>query len=152
MKRLVVVFALTAACAAPGAAPFGQIPLRNPTAPVASQSNVALDQLLGTWTVVQGAGISPGQNIQISPEDIVIANETVPFTLRDHGRLHLANDQQLWVHWLDTSARTVVLGDPNGSRVWIMDRSAASSPDRIKAAREILQWYGYDLTRIESAV
>ena len=43
-----------------------------------------------------------------------------------------------------------VLGDPNGTRVWIMDRTGRPG-DRLRPAQEILEWYGYDLSRMEGA-
>jgi apolipoprotein D and lipocalin family protein len=57
----------------------------------------------------------------------------------------------LWVHWLDFDNRTAALGAPDGSRVWIMDRSGAPA-ERLSAAREILDWYGYDLSRLRGPV
>jgi apolipoprotein D and lipocalin family protein len=76
------------------------------------------------------------------------SRETVTsFMARGQGRYE-TGDGPLWVHWLDVGNRTAAIGDPWGGRVWIMDRTGTSSPDRIRAAREILHWYGYDLTRL----
>ena len=41
------------------------------------------------------------------------------------------------------------MGDPDGQRVWIMDRTGRPG-ERLRIAREILQWYGYDVTRLEA--
>ncbi len=69
------------------------------------------------------------------------------FTERGQGRYD-TEEGPLWVHWLDVGDRTAAIGDPSGRTVWIMDRTATGSPDRIAAAREILDWYGYDLARL----
>jgi len=56
----------------------------------------------------------------------------------------------LWVFWSDVDRRTLVLGDPQGRFVVILDRSETGGADRITAARRILQGYGYDLDRLET--
>lgn len=55
-----------------------------------------------------------------------------------------------WVLWVDADNRTLVVGTPGGGFGLILDRSAQSSPDRMRAAREILAWNGYDLARLRS--
>ncbi|NIY99674.1 lipocalin, partial [Salipiger sp. HF18] len=37
-----------------------------------------------------------------------------------------------------------------GARVWIMDRTGRPG-ERLTAAREILEWYGYDLRRLDGS-
>jgi apolipoprotein D and lipocalin family protein len=49
----------------------------------------------------------------------------------------------LWVLWTDEGYRTAVLGQPDGRAGWILDRSPRSSPDRIAAALEVLDFNGY---------
>ncbi|HSG55175.1 MAG TPA: lipocalin family protein [Paracoccaceae bacterium] len=142
--RWFTVLALLAACAAPEAPP-APMALRNPAAPVASQANVTLEGLAGEWLVVQGAGIAPGTRVTVTDQGLQLGEAL--FVQSDAGRFARGPDR-LWVHWLDVGQRTAALGDPDGRRVWIMDRTAQSSADRITAAREILDWYGYDLTRM----
>lgn len=55
---------------------------------------------------------------------------------------------QIWVYWMDFDRRTMVLGDPNSRFVAILDRSPSGGGDRIIAARDILAWYGYDLSQL----
>ena len=50
----------------------------------------------------------------------------------------------LWVLWVDEGFRTAVVGNPAGDFGWILDRSATGGADRIAAAREILDFNGYD--------
>jgi len=56
-------------------------------------------------------------------------------------------DADWWVLWVDTGYRSVVIGTPSGAFGFALDRGAALPPDRRAAAREILDWNGYDLTR-----
>ena len=50
-----------------------------------------------------------------------------------------------WVLWVDEGYRTLVVGTPDGRAGWILDRGDGA-PDRIAAAREILDFNGYDVT------
>ncbi|UYV36270.1 lipocalin family protein [Rhodobacteraceae bacterium D3-12] len=57
----------------------------------------------------------------------------------------------LWVLWMDADDRTVAIGTPNGRFGWIMDRKATGGQDRIKAASDIMEWMGYDLSKAQRA-
>ena len=148
MKALVLLVVL-AACTAPPGRPVTS-GLRDSAAPVASQLDATEARLAGDWVVVQGAGVDPGARIRIAPGRMRIDGAQIGDTaLVALGQGRFRTDAgPLWVHWLDVANRTAALGDPGGSRVWIMDRTASGSPDRTAAAREILGWYGYDLTRL----
>lgn len=149
MRRLLPFVLGLAACAAPIDMPLAPIPLRNPTAQVASQADASLARLQGNWRIVQGAGVPVGATVEVTQGQIIVAG--TPLTLADLGEGRFGTpDGPLWVHWIDVGNRTAAMGDPGGARVWIMDR-ATPSPDRMSAAREILEWYGYDLTRLEGA-
>ena len=54
---------------------------------------------------------------------------------------------ELWVLWVDDDFRTAVIGTPDGRFGWIMDRPGQASRDRTRAAREILDFNGYDTDR-----
>lgn len=54
-----------------------------------------------------------------------------------------------WVLWVDEGYRTAVVGVPSGRAGWILNRDPAIPADRLKAAKEILEWNGYDLNRLE---
>ena len=60
-----------------------------------------------------------------------------------------AGEAEFWVLWVDDDFRTAVIGSPTGQFGWIMDRPGAASADRTRAAREILDFSGYDLGRLE---
>lgn len=56
---------------------------------------------------------------------------------------------ELWVLWMDADNRTVAIGTPNGRFGWIMDRRAKGGQDRLKAASEIMEWMGYDMSNVQ---
>ncbi|MFT4151745.1 MAG: lipocalin family protein [Paracoccaceae bacterium] len=65
------------------------------------------------------------------------------------GRLAVAGEAEpWWVVWVDTDYRTLVIGTPSGRFGHILNRGGALPADRMKAAREILDWNGYDLGRL----
>ncbi|MFZ5961546.1 lipocalin [Thalassococcus sp. BH17M4-6] len=149
MIRRFLPLLLAVACTAAPPADRTAIPLRNPTAPVASQANATADRLAGSWVVVQGAGVAPGTVVEVSDAGLSVGG--VAYALVAPGRFE-RGEGRLWVHWLDIGNRTAALGDPAGGQVWIMDRTRASSPDRLTAAREILDWYGYDLRQLQAMI
>ncbi|MCB1340451.1 MAG: lipocalin family protein [Pseudooceanicola sp.] len=57
-----------------------------------------------------------------------------------------------WVLWVDDGFRTAAIGTPDGSFGWIMDRKGPQGigADRLAAAKEIMDWAGYDLTRLQT--
>lgn len=73
---------------------------------------------------------------------------TGPGRLRPAGPAQAPLDQDWWLLWIDVDVRTVVIGTPSGDFGFILNRDARLPPDRATAAREILDWNGYDLTRL----
>ena len=53
-----------------------------------------------------------------------------------------------WMLWVDEGYRTAVVGMPSGKLGFILNRDAAIPTDRLQAARAILEWNGYDLSRL----
>jgi len=53
-----------------------------------------------------------------------------------------------WVLWVDEGYRTAVVGVPSGRAGWILNREPTIPPDRLEAARRILSFNGYDLSRL----
>ncbi|MDH3262888.1 MAG: lipocalin family protein [Paracoccaceae bacterium] len=54
----------------------------------------------------------------------------------------------IWVLWVDEGYRTAVVGMPSGRAGWILNRDPEIPPDRLRAAREVLAWNGYDLSQL----
>ena len=55
---------------------------------------------------------------------------------------------EYWVMWIDQSYRTAVIGTVGGEFGMILNRDQDIPADRMQAAREILDWNGYDLSRL----
>jgi apolipoprotein D and lipocalin family protein len=53
-----------------------------------------------------------------------------------------------WVLWVDEGYRTAVVGSPKGRAGWILNRDPVIPADRLRAAREVLAFNGYDLTEL----
>ena len=53
-----------------------------------------------------------------------------------------------WVLWVDEGYRTAVVGVPSGRAGWILNRAPTIPPDRLSAARQVLEFNGYDLSRL----
>lgn len=57
--------------------------------------------------------------------------------------------REFWVLWVDEGFRTAVLGNKAGDFGWIVDRSTKGGADRLRAAREILDFNGYDVRQLK---
>ena len=67
------------------------------------------------------------------------------------GRLTVTLGDQTdtyWMLWVDEGYRTAVVGMPSGKIGFILNRDPVIPADRLRAAREILDWNGYDLGRL----
>ncbi|MDW4496629.1 hypothetical protein R5H30_01440 [Sulfitobacter sp. D35] len=57
-------------------------------------------------------------------------------------------DDRLVVMWVDDDFRTAAVGTIDGKRGTIFDRSPEGSEDRIRAATEVMEFYGWDVGRL----
>lgn len=65
------------------------------------------------------------------------------------GRIAVAGlPDPLWLLWVDGDYRTMVVGTPSGRIGAVLNRPGGIGADRLAAAREILDWNGYDLSRL----
>lgn len=106
----------------------------------------------GEWHEVAAIGRKPGALWTVAPG---LGGTLQVTTTRDGagqgrliapGRFTLSSfSAPLWVLWADADMRSVVLGTPDGSFAILLDRSPRMPADRLRAAREILDWNGYDL-------
>ncbi len=170
MKRLMALVLLTA-CSAPDQDPrVAPGMLRNPTAPIASQADVTQARLSASWIVRQqfvGAPAPLGSTLTLAPAgpagdlrlqatgaNCAACPVTETLLKTGPGRWRAAGDTQfptdeLWALWMDGDNRTVAIGTPTGRFAWIMDRQAEGGADRIASARDILDWYGFDIEQLE---
>ena len=56
--------------------------------------------------------------------------------------------QTLWVLWVDADYRVAVIGTPDGRFGRILSRTPQVRPDLMAAAREVLDFNGYDPARL----
>ena len=56
----------------------------------------------------------------------------------------LVTDQEESAFFVELDLRTLVIGTPDGSFGFILNRGGPLPSDRLAAAREILDWNGYD--------
>jgi apolipoprotein D and lipocalin family protein len=120
--------------------------LRNQSAPVAAQVDATEARISGDWRVVAGVGIPVGSKVSIGQGVMAVNGSTLPLAQVGPGQFN-AGGTALWVHWLDADARTVAMGDPDGHWYFVMDRTGKPG-ERMTAARTILDWYGYDTSRL----
>jgi apolipoprotein D and lipocalin family protein len=159
-----VALVLLAACASP--VPPVDEGFRNLRAPFASTQRFETERFLGEWVQVAafappGAVVAERHLYRRATTGQIVADVTAPdgaslrrvYALEGPGRLRAVapEGEALWVLWVDEGFRTAVLGTPSGSQAFILDRSATPAPDRLRAAREILDWYGYDMARLQIA-
>lgn len=140
--------------------------------PIYSNAVLDLRQLQGTWT--QAAAFSAarstcrpgGAEIAATPTGLSIRTRlclngaevgysgplaiTGPGRLRPTGKAPRPLDRDWWLLWADADLRTLVLGTPDGSFGFILNRGGPLSSDRLIAARDILDWNGYDTSRLVS--
>lgn len=164
LRVAILGLGLLAACAAPPPDVQG---FRDQAAPFASTQRFEADRFLGEWQLVAafaatGDPVMPAEHVyrlttagQIVQDvtDAAGVTQRRVFGLSAPGRLQpvgqTTQNEALWVLWVDEGFRTAVLGTPSGSQGFILDRSASPAPDRLRAAQEILLWYGYDMGRLQ---
>ncbi len=170
MPRLILTAALLAlAACAPD--PSGEASFRRAGTDIWSNAVTAPVALAGTWRQVatfaegQGAGCAPGF-VTFTPQGGALMAEgrlclngaqasvrgpmalTGPGRLRPAGRVQDPLGQEWWLLWIDVDVRTVVIGTPSGDFGFILNRDARLPADRATAARDILDWNGYDTARL----
>lgn len=85
-----------------------------------------------------------GLNGECTSEKTLLSLETLgPRRARD-----IETGREFWLVWIDEGLRTAAIGTPDGSFGWILDRRPTGGTDRIAAAREVLEFNGYDLSQL----
>jgi apolipoprotein D and lipocalin family protein len=162
MHRLILLamLAVASCAAAPKSAGF-----RAASAPIYSNASFALSRLQGDWVQVaafaaDGPGCVPGNAVfapTVSGGVIGTANLCVggvmrswsgPVTAAGPGRFIVGEGEAWWVLWDDADNRTLVIGAQSGDFGFVLNKGGPISSDRMVAARQILDFNGYDLDKL----
>jgi apolipoprotein D and lipocalin family protein len=174
LAALAVPLALSACL---GVAPPTDGAFRNQSVPIAATTRFEPDRMAGRWIVRarfaapddveadlpesfvfgQAAGAKTGATFPVRRDraacnewECVDLNEDLRAEITALGRFRMPRDgtpADHWVLWTDADFRVVAIGTPSGAFGWIMTRGPARS-DLMRAAREILDWNGYDMERL----
>ncbi|MBP1807558.1 lipocalin family protein [Rubellimicrobium aerolatum] len=156
MRGIGIVLLLGLAACGRGAVEEVAAPVsyRAPGALIASTTRGGPSDLGGDWVVSQatpGGPVAPGTRVGVTPTGTGavwrLGGAEVATALTGPGR-YSGGGREIWVVWVDDDFRTAAVGTPDGSFGWVMDRPGAASPDRTAAAREMLDFNGYDLARV----
>jgi apolipoprotein D and lipocalin family protein len=134
--------------------------------PIYSNASFDLSRLQGRWNQVAGFGTEPGcaaGSVTFSPgasgqmqgeAQLCVAGRVQswsgPVRREGPGRFTIGGGEAWWVLWDDADNRTLVVGTPSGAFGFVLDRTGALPPDRKAAAREILDFNGYDLAKLQT--
>ena len=163
-----VFLLLLAACSA--AAPPPAAGFRDGAKPIYSNAVYDPGRITGDWVQVaafardEGPGCAPGR-VEVGGSAAALTGagvlcldgERLAFSgalePAGPGRVRPASaegvlSQDWWLLWVDVDYRTLVVGTPSGDFGFILDRSGSLPADRMTAAREVLDWNGYDLGRL----
>lgn len=158
MSRLTLLAALFLAACGAGPADLPQGAYRPKGGQVYSSAVFDAARLPGRWQQVGAfgpeGGCKPGGvdikaggkaafRLCLGGRDIRGAGQLQPV---GPGRFAIAG-QEWWVLWADGDYRTLVIGTPSGAFGFVLNRGGGISSDRLTAAREILEWNGYDLSQ-----
>lgn len=161
LKALSLALLLSACAANPVLEPAR---FRSADAPMWSNAQFDVSRLSGQWRQVAGFattpdGCKPG-GIEVTgpaPRQSIAARlclngQTIglsgPITTVGPGRIRVA-EQEWWVIWVDTDYRTLAIGTPSGAFGFVLNRGAGLPADRIRAAREIFDFNGYDTAKLD---
>lgn len=177
MKRVVLalISALLVGCTEKPSAPVQSVEVfRDTAAQIASQTDVTAARMTGDWVIRQrfaaprtprsGMSLSalPNEALQLSvrggdcvddvcfeDEILIVLEKTGPGRWTAQGPQTALPDGELWVMWMEFDSRTAAIGTPSGEFGWIMDKNRTGGGDRITAARDIMDWFGYNVSRLE---
>lgn len=163
MRAVMALLMVLAGCAAPSVPGF-----RDPGARISSSAAFDGARFAGQWQVV--AAYDEEAACGVRPE-IWTLDAAAGFVIRGndcaagsvHGfatkgvvngpgrilRAGRAGNEALWVMWVDADYRVAAIGTPDGRFGRIMARPGAARGDLIAAAREVMDFNGYDISRLQ---
>jgi apolipoprotein D and lipocalin family protein len=156
----VLAVALVTACAPISPpTPVGSTAFRDPSANIGVTTRFDPVRFSGDWHVVarfNETGKTPARDaiaVSYDPSTfriVMVGTDGVQtFAYNGSAALRPKVGEPLVVMWVDEGFRTAVLGTPSGKVGYVLDRKPKPSPDRYKAATEILTFYGWDISRLQ---
>ena len=135
------------------------ITFRNPSANIGATARFDPMRFAGDWQVVARfveTGESAAHDViavtyhQGKDRIVVVASEGAQTYAYDGTAvLRPKQGEPLIIMWVDERFRTAVLGTTSGQDGYILDRKPNPRKDRLKAATEILKFYGWDTRRLK---
>ena len=161
MPRLILLALLLASCAKPAPQVMA---FRDPAAPIYSNAVMDMGGITGDWA--QAASFASGGDcragavrISQSAEGLMATGHlclggvdtdvTGPLVVLATGRLRAVTGPDWWVVWADTALRSLAIGTPDGRFGFILDRTGALPADRLEAARQVFDFNGYSVGRLQ---
>lgn len=160
---MVAACLLSAACSTKPAGPVG---FRDPARVISSSTAFDPARFQGDWQVVAAYGPAAGcgvlsENWAVDASGFVIrgtacgpsgktgfatrARLTGPGRVVRDGR---RGPEEQWILWVDGDYRVAAVGTPSGVFGHILARPGMARADLLTAAREILDFNGYDISRL----
>ena len=161
MPALAALLWLAACGGAKAPDPAAGPAFRDTSAPIASSLRGAASDLNGDWLVAAaypGGPVRAGERMTLELDaGGGVARITgggaarlLPVVAQGRGRFE-AGGAPWWLLWADDGFRTAAFGAPDGAHGWIMHRPGQAAADRARAAREMLDFNGYDTGALEAA-
>lgn len=127
---------------------------RNPTAIIGGTSRFDAAKFSGDWISISCLGPCARRERYEAATDGVylrtVGGKAEDYVIAAPGVLNRqGSSDRLVVMWVDTGFRTAVIGDADGRWAAILDRSEKPGQDRIAAAIEILDFNGWDTSRLQ---
>ncbi|MGC1504347.1 MAG: lipocalin [Sulfitobacter sp.] len=129
------------------------IGLRNPTVAFGATSRFDSARFAGEWQTVACLGSCARSENYVVASDGVYLRRTgdvdTPFLISAPGVLRqMGGDGTLVIMWVDEGFRTAAIGDADGRWAAILNRRRKPASDRIRAATEILDFNGWDVSKL----
>jgi apolipoprotein D and lipocalin family protein len=161
MPKLILLALLVLGCAKP--APQ-VMTFRDAAVPIYSNAVMDMDGIAGDW--VQAASFAVEGDCRAGMVQISQSSEgfmalghlclagvdtdvTGPLQVVSTGRLQPVQGAVWWVVWADTALRSLAIGTPDGRFGFILDRTGGLPADRLEAARQVFDFNGYAVGRLQ---
>lgn len=141
-------------------APVPSQGFRDTELPMGASTRYDSAAFAGDWIIVARFGAPAGGTIRFLPasERLKVLSDGAPQVVGQYndkagapGQLVpvTADLEPLVVMWVDADFETAAIGTPSGSFGAVIDRDGLMPADRAKAARDILDFYGWDTAALQ---